>query len=631
MARFEAGAYAKVIATGRIGEVTHRERTRVTVEFFDKSSINPEACEFKDHELMLTELPQMRTSQLGTFVRGEISLTKLTGGVHIIPEYVEIDSKAYKVTVNDLLAGAKHYEEMMPEDIFRWLDTIMMFEDDISFSAQPWAYIQDAVKEKDFLGYIHDEMVNFLWAIWDGESEEFIREYIKNIREQLEQWIASDGRVYPEEIRQIIAVQYDCNNIDGQSEATQQLFKECLDYCCDVKKDPKAIQRRGYCYYCGTKIYPNDWYKARDAFLDYYQMTGDASAANTLGYIYYYGRCNGGVPEYEKAFKYFSIGHAYSYFESTYKLADMLANGYGVVKDGESANHLYWSVYKENLKRFIRGNLECKFADAALRMGNCFRDGIGTEKDLETAYYYYLQADYAIRERTKAANHYGDTVVFDGIQKAIVEVRKEYTDKGRTEQLVYPGWTKWTLIKHRRCKLVIKELKEGVLALDATVLKRRDEKEAPRMLITVPKADYCALRKKIRIKTAPESHYKIFSGKPEIIFDSIEYDWKERKTCFYLYDDLEGEIFTSCYSFTAPAKKKMERTGQMYYFVSVCFEENGRCYDYLCGDASVTKGDFVVVNGYDGEKRVKVVNVTDKYESELGLPIERYKKIVRKI
>ena len=631
MARFEVGTYAKVIATGRIGEVTHRERTRVTVEFYDKSSINPETCEFHDHELMLAELPQMRTAQLGSFVRGEISLTMLTNGVHIIPEYVKIDSKAYKVSAKDLLIGVKHYEGMTPEDILRWLDTIMKFEDDISFPSEPWVDIQDAVTEKDLLSYIHDEMADFLWAIWDEESEEFIRKEIKNIREQLEQWINSDGKEYPEEIRQAIAVQYDCDDIDRQSEATQQLFKECLDYCCDVKKDPKAIQRRGYCYYCGTRIYPNDWYKARDAFTSYYQMTGDASAANTLGYIYYYGRCNGGAPEYEEAFKYFSIGHAYSYFESTYKLADMLAHGYGVIKDGESANHLYWSVYKENLKRFIRGDFECKFADAALRMGNCFRDGIGAEKDPETAYYYYLQADHAIRERTKATNYYGDTVVFNGIQKALAEMRKEYTEKGHTEKFIYPGWTKWALIKHRRCRLLIKELKGGVLALDATVLKRRDEEEVPQMLITVPKADYCALRKKIRIKTAPESHYKSFSEKQEIIFDSIEYDWIENKTSFYLYDELVGEISTNYYTFTAPAKKKMEQVGQIYHFVSVCFEENSRCYDYLCDDASVAEGDFVVVNGYDGETTVKVVNVTDKYESELGLPIERYKKIVRKI
>ena len=92
-----------------------------------------------------------------------------------------------------------------------------------------------------------------------------------------------------------------------------------------------------------------------------------------------------------------------------------------------------------------------------------------------------------------------------------------------------------------------------------------------------------------------------------------------------------GEISTNYYTFTAPVKKKMEQVGRVYHFVSVCFEENGRCYDYLCDDESVAEGDFVVVNGYDGETTVKVVNVTDKYESELGLSIDRYKKIVRKL
>lgn len=48
--------------------------------------------------------------------------------MHIIPEYVKIDSKAYKVTAKDLLAGARHYEGMSPEDILRWLDFMMMFE-----------------------------------------------------------------------------------------------------------------------------------------------------------------------------------------------------------------------------------------------------------------------------------------------------------------------------------------------------------------------------------------------------------------------------------------------------------------------------------------------------------------------
>ena len=630
MGRLESGTYVQVIETGRIGEVLSRERTNVVVEFYDVSSIYPEEYTFKDYELKVVELPRIKTSQLGPFVRGEINLTEITNGTHLLSEYVETDSKAYRINAKDLLIGVKHYDGMPVDDVYRWLETIMLLEEEMHFPADMGENIVDSVTEKDIITHAYYELSELRWNLCDFDPLELPEDAFDALKDMLGTWIESGGKEYPDIIKQEIASQFDDSDIDKQSEATQKLYKECLDYCCDVKKDPKAIQRRGYCYYCGTKIYPNDWIKARDAFIEYYQMTGDASAANTLGYIYYYGRCNGGVPEYEQAFKYFSIGHAYSYFESTYKLADMLAHGYGVVKDGESANHLYYGVYKQNLKRFIRGDFECKFADAALRMGNVFRDGIGAAVDMETAYFYYLQADYAIRKRTENANQYGDTVVFNGIRKALEETRKEYTETGRKEKYIYPGWTKWTLIKHRRCKLTIKELKNGVLAIDAKPLKRHDENEPPQMLITIPRADYCELKKKIRIKTAPNSRYGTLDEKHEIIFDSVEYDWGERKTSFYLYDELTGEIYTEYYTLTAPAKKKPELTGAIHHLVSVLFEESGRCYDYLCDDESVKVDDIVIVKGYDGEKAVKVVAVSDKYESELVLPIEKYKKIIRK-
>ena len=58
-----------------------------------------------------------------------------------------------------------------------------------------------------------------------------------------------------------------------------------LDELCD-RKINNAIQKRGYCYYGGTKIYPTDWIKARDAFIKYYSMTGDPNSANTLENIF---------------------------------------------------------------------------------------------------------------------------------------------------------------------------------------------------------------------------------------------------------------------------------------------------------------------------------------------------------
>lgn len=630
MARFEQGTCAKVIETGRIGVVYSRERTKVTLEFYDQNMAEPEMYTFKDHQLMVVDVPKFKTSQMQSFVRGEITVAEITNGTNIIQDDIETDSEIYKITVEDLLAGLNVYEGQPPEYVYRWLEALYIYEDDIFFTCEPWENIRDEVSEKDILNFAYEEVESLRWWILDEEPLELYPEDFKPLRDILETWINSKGKEYPENIKHRIAFQFDSDNIDKQSKATQKLFKECLDYFCDVKKDPKAIRKRGYCYYCGTKIYPNDWIKARDAFIEYYQMTGDASAANTLGYIYYYGRCNGGEPEYEEAFKYFSIGHAYTYFESTYKLADMFAHGYGVVKDGETANHLYWSVYTQSIERFVKGDMKGKFADAALRMGNCFRDEIGVDKNLETAYFYYLQADLAIRERIKAANHYGDNVVYTGIQKALASVREEYKDHGRTEKYEYPGWTRWALIKHRRCKLTVKELKDGILALDASPMKRYDEDEAPMMLVTVPRADYCELKKKIRIKTAPLSRFDAKDGSKEIIFDHIEYDWRKNRTTFYLFEDKVAELYTDYYTFTAPAKKTAKKSGEQYHFASVRFEGTGRVYDYLCEDMTVKPGDMVIINGYDGEKAVEVVEVSDKYESELGLPIERYKSILRK-
>ena len=627
MANFEYGTQCKVIASGRIGMVIDSTRARVTLNLYDKNYFDPDQETYKKTELEIINDRSVKASCLKQFIKGKLSFAELTEGSNVLPDLVDNDPKAYKITLKDILSGILVYEDKPFMEICEWVETILAYEDQISFVDDPWEMIRDKVTDQDIMNLLWRDLDEFRWTYdyYDNQANEVL----KDIKNNLIIWLESKRTQLPPKVLRTVAEQFDDDSIDKESEATQKLFKKCLDAMCE-KKDPKSIQRRGYCYYCGTKIYPNDWIKARDAFLEYYQLTGDASAANTLGYIYYYGRCNNGVPEYEEAFKYFSIGHAFTYFESTYKLADMFAHGYGVVKDGKTANHLYWSVYSQNLKRFIKEDYECKFADAALRMGNCFRYGYGAEVDLRTAYYYYLQADLAIRKRTEVANHYGDTVVFNGVQRALEEVRQEYTEKGRTEYFVNPIWLNWTLIKHRRCKMKIRELKEGALLLTASPMKRRDENKAPLMLIAIPKADYCELKDKITIRTAPSSTYSIIGDGTEFVFDSYQYDWNGG-TKFYLGDDLVAEIITEKYSFKAPSKKEPAPEGKIYHFVRVVFEGSGRTYDYLCDDNSVKAGDQVIINGYDGEKAVNVISVFDKYENQLGLPLERYKKVIRKV
>ncbi len=56
----------------------------------------------------------------------------------------------------------------------------------------------------------------------------------------------------------------------------------------------------------------------------------------------------------------------------------------------------------------------------------------------------------------------------------------------------------------------------------------------------------------------------------------------------------------------------------------------GRTYDYICDFNDVKPGYTVIVEGYNGETKVTVISTAVKKESELGLPVERYKKIIRK-
>ncbi|MCR5303406.1 MAG: sel1 repeat family protein [Lachnospiraceae bacterium] len=586
--KYEVGDGVKVNATGRVGMVIDTTRSEVIVSFYDKDYNKPEIQDFLKKDVSPFDLPRIRVSEVRPYVRGELSLSKITDGVNIISDEIIDDTDSDHVasagktasgarsasgsattdsagadhhvvlSAEDLLCGLRFYKDKAPVEILMWFDTIKQINNFLDlFDVFP--QIRDAVTERDIVSYVCDELESMEWVLLDSDDDDtYLKKSLSELEDVLNVWVVSGGTEFHDYIAAVVTDNFDEDSIDHEPEETQQFFKTCLDRLCE-KKNPRAIQKRGYCYYVGTKVYPNDWVKARDAFIEYYEMTGDASAANTLGYIYYYGRCNGGEPEYDKAFKYFSIGHAYTYFESTYKLADMFANGYGVVKSGETAHQLYWSVYTETIEKFIRGEFECKFADAALRMGNCFRDGIGVDKEPDLAYYYYLQADLAIRKRMEVSDQYGDKTVFNRIQTALEESRKEYTEKGKTIRFYHPNWVVWVLTDYRLGRLKLSELSNGVISIEATTIPRSDEDEAPMKLISIPKADYCELKKKIRIKTSKGAMCN-FPGNPEeIVFDHVEFEHHaedDNVTIFYLWGKYVGEIHTEYYTFTATTTAK---------------------------------------------------------------------------
>ena len=73
--------------------------------------------------------------------------------------------------------------------------------------------------------------------------------------------------------------------------------------------------------------------------------------------------------------------------------------------------------------------------------------------------------------------------------------------------------------------------------------------------------------------------------------------------------------------------KNPKTDNKKYRFVSVIFGQGGKSYDYLCDDESIKIGDRIKVIANDEEKEVIVVGIFEKNESEMFLPIKKYKRI----
>jgi hypothetical protein len=198
-------------------------------------------------------------------------------------------------------------------------------------------------------------------------------------------------------------------------------------------RDPQLWRYYAYAYYGGNEIVSCNWKKSETALLMLYSLSKDPrfkreicfEAANSLGYIYYSNRL--GRPDYKKAYRFFSFAAENGMIEATYKLFDMFRNGHGVKKDLRRA----WKIIS-NLHSVI-GEDEIKYPDVALRMGYCFRDGIGIEVDLESAREYFIRAKNSLEYRLNHAPQYGDNAVMMNVNRALASLdRNDKSSKGKS-------------------------------------------------------------------------------------------------------------------------------------------------------------------------------------------------------
>lgn len=276
-----------------------------------------------------------------------------------------------------------------------------------------------------------------------------------------------------------------------------------------------------------SKVYETDYFVSRDCFLKLMEIAPSCKYANVLGNIYYYGKCNNGVPEYDKAFYYFSIGAAGGVTESMYMQADMFMNGYGVTKDTDLARDIYTSLYNENLKRFLSGDYKCRFAELALRMAQINE----TEYvDYEMIYKYYLQAECAIKLRQGVCHLNGDVELAKNIANSVNEYKtaleeSEFNVFDYIEDVIGNN----TLI-NRSLTADIKPLGESKYEINIYFEKLEDEENVPCLLVTSIVNNFARLINKAIIQV--EGNILSDSGKTEERI-SVKFDEIMNGTLYY--------------------------------------------------------------------------------------------------
>ncbi len=499
------------------------------------------------------------------------------------------------------------------------------------------SYVRSVLRElvMDLFDFEEDDNETPLAEVFPFDAvEEWLTDFRENLGKPYEMWKfpASGMR------RFILAAQEDmCRK--PQSERDVYLFRKFTDELA-AADDETALQVKGYQAYEGTAAYPQDFRVSWDMLSHAFELSGDPGLANTLGYDCYYGRLSGGVPEYEKALKYFTYGAAAGITESVYKLADLFAGGHGIRKNRQSAARLVQSVYDDTKKEFCDGAFTNPFADVALRMGKIYEEGWFGVKDEEAAFGYYLEADYAIRRRMHLQSFFGDAKVAAGIRDGLERLRKKLS----------PGWDH-RLQKAKKVRLTVSLINHvfsdnrlflmkivasntATCCIKLACVRDQSEDEWAQFLLTIPDLDYCELIYTVMISTV----------KPSGPIDRFPDDWSYVTSCvlerendsdgvrLIFYDRTSRVIEIPCREY--PKLFLYRHNGgdtKVYRMAGVKFSRQGQIYDYLCDDPNVNVGDTVIVLTKEGEQKVRVARIYESRGRDLLLPMHAYKSVLRKV
>ncbi|MDY5983281.1 MAG: hypothetical protein SPJ17_06255 [Anaeroplasma sp.] len=354
---------------------------------------------YEDNKVLLWDKRDIRNN-----IMGALNPAYIHGAVALLKEG--------KLEFNEII-----FKELL-EGSLRNIDRIMEIKDLwLSFMSDLSLYVDyDFERNRDT--YTFYDVYNFLF-----EKKMDLLDRIKYVIYLIEEYIKDKdkplyARYVPDDVKKrILSILYDKKE---PNEMDKRIFIQFMNDLAD-KDNPYGLWVKCYSHYGGNSYVPENYKISEECLLKLIDIEYNDNYPNTLGYIYYYGRVNNGIPEYDKAYKYYSLAALSGNVEARYKIGDMYRNGYYLKKNEQIAKSIYDSLYYDALKEFHKDPKTSSLADVSLRLAGFFDN----EEEYKVGYMLYLQALLAINIRKGSF----DSGVRRKIIKSIKEFYNKYKDK----------------------------------------------------------------------------------------------------------------------------------------------------------------------------------------------------------
>ena len=402
--------------------------------------------------------------------------------------------------------------------------------------------------------------------------------------------------------------------MDMAGPVERQLYKRFVDELCEIE-NPVAMRAKAYGLYGGNAIYPCDWKEAEKLFLKLFERTDDPFIANTLGYLYYYGRCTDGTPDYGKAFYYYSAGAAGGVTESLYKQADLFRDGKGVPRNLRTCRKLLSGLYAETMKDFLDGDPYNKLADVAVRLASlCLSDDTGWVPG--EAYRYALEADFSIRARRRILDFIGDESVERRVRDTLSLAEKAcgFSDLDPDDTDAVGDRICQTLSRNGPVSMEVRQLAHEVSI--RLIADSRYPRGFDKLFVTVPEFGFCGYLTELTV------YADEVSAIPETSMPVDNARWENGRLVLF-YADLPILSLIGDIRLARPGSGQ-EKT---FEFASVSME--GKAYRVLTRcSPEIREGDSVRISTEEGMKNGIVFRRFRLKKYELSRPDKDYPQIL---